>query len=313
MAASLLLAGAAAGLAALTPALASRRERAIEAAFPPLGQIIRISGHRVHVLQRGAGPDVVILHGASGNLRDLVPLIDSLAPHFRVTAFDRPGLGWSDPIPDGALLAAQARHLAQAARSLGIARPLLIGQSYGGSVGLAWALEGLLDLRALVLVSSPCLPWPGKLDPWYRLTALPLGRGLAIPLAAAFVPQAYVAATTRDIFAPDPVPPGYAKAIGAALALRRNSLLANTSQVNALRAQLVHQSTRYPSLTLPIEAIHGDADTIVPLGVHSGPFTALMPSARLTILPGGGHMPHHAAPEAVLAAVHRAHARSGSH
>lgn len=313
MAASLILAGAAAGLAALTPAFAARRERAIEAAFPPLGQITRVNGHRVHSLTLGQGPEALILHGASGNLRDLLPLMQRLAPHFRITAFDRPGMGWSDPIPDGTLLAAQARHLAQAAQALGIARPLLIGQSYGGSVALAWALESLLAPRALTLISSPSLPWPGKLDPWYRLTALPLGRALAIPLAAAFVPEAYVAATTRAIFAPDPVPEAYAATIGAALALRRRSLQTNTAQVNALRAQLVAQSAHYPGLALPIEMIHGDADTIVPLTVHSGPLSAILPTANLTILPGAGHMPHHAAPEAVLAAIHRAHERGGSH
>jgi pimeloyl-ACP methyl ester carboxylesterase len=313
LAASLLFAGAVAGLAALTPLLAARRERTIEAQFPPLGQRVGVVGRRVHVLQRGAGPDVLILHGASGNLRDLLPLIDALAPQFRVTAFDRPGLGWSDPIPDGQSLAAQARHLSLAARSLGIDRPLLIGQSFGGSVALSWALEGLLSPRALVLVSAPSLPWPGPLDPWYRLTALPLGRALAIPLAAAFVPATYIAATTRAIFAPDPVPPGYAGTIGAMLALRRSALYANTAQVNALRAQLVDQSTRYPMLSLPVELIHGDADAVVPFDVHSGPLSAILPAARLTVLPGGGHMPHHSALDAVLATVHRAHARSGSH
>jgi pimeloyl-ACP methyl ester carboxylesterase len=36
-----------------------------------------------------------------------------------------------------------------------------------------------------------------------------------------------------------------------------------------------------------------------------------MPPRRLTILPGVGHMPHHADPEAVVAAIDRAAARAG--
>jgi pimeloyl-ACP methyl ester carboxylesterase len=245
-----------------------------------------------------------MIHGASGSLRDLTfSLRDRLTDRFRVTVFDRPGLGHSDPMPD-ASLRAQALLLKSASAQLGVKDPVLLGQSYGGSVALAWALEG--GPRALVLVGSPSLPWPGKLDPWYRLTATRLGRALAIPLAAALVPQSYVATTTANVFAPDPVPPGYEEHLGAALALRRASLTANTAQVNALRAELVAMEPQYPRLTLPVELIHGDKDSIVPLAVHSGPLSQLLPNARLTVIEGGGHMPHHAHEQAVIDAVHRA-------
>jgi pimeloyl-ACP methyl ester carboxylesterase len=36
----------------------------------------------------------------------------------------------------------------------------------------------------------------------------------------------------------------------------------------------------------------------------------LLPDGRLTVLEGAGHMPHHADPEAVAAAVDRARARA---
>ncbi len=293
-------------LALVTDAVATRRERAVEAAFPPLGRILLVEGRRVHALTRGTGPDLILIHGASGNLRDLMPLIALLAPNWRVTAFDRPGLGWSDPIPDGPSLRAQALHLSQAASDLGIRDPVILGQSYGGSVALAWALHASLRPRGLVLVSSPSLPWPGALDPWYRLTNTWIGRALVVPLAAAFVPDAHVDAAISGIFAPDPAPEGYLGYIGAGLSLRRSALLTNTAQVNALRANIVAQSALYPILTLPIELIHGTADTIVPLTIHSQPLSAILPQAHLTVLPGTGHMPHHADPGVILAAIERA-------
>ena len=38
-----------------------------------------------------------MIHGSSGNMRDLIlALEDTLAPHFRLIIFDRPGLGYSD-------------------------------------------------------------------------------------------------------------------------------------------------------------------------------------------------------------------------
>lgn len=283
---------------------ASVREKKSLAAYPPSGDFLTVDGQRLHYEMRGQGPDLVMIHGASGSLRDLTfSLRDRLTDRFRVTVFDRPGLGHSDPMPD-ASLRAQALLLKSASAQLGVKDPVLLGQSYGGSVALAWALEG--GPRALVLVGSPSLPWPGKLDPWYRLTATRLGRALAIPLAAALVPQSYVATTTANVFAPDPVPPGYEEHLGAALALRRASLTANTAQVNALRAELVAMEPQYPRLTLPVELIHGDKDSIVPLAVHSNPLSQLLPNARLTVIEGGGHMPHHAHEQAVIDAVHRA-------
>lgn len=291
------------GVSGLTGRRAARREAQAEAAFPPSGQFALVGTHRLHYEVAGQGPDLVMIHGASGSLRDLsFRLRDRLADRFRVILVDRPGLGHSDPIPETGLRA-QAEFLRRGLEVLGLRDPILLGQSYGGSVALAWALMG--GVKALVLVGSPSLPWPGKLDPWYRLTATTLGRRLAIPLASAFVPDRYVAQTTAAIFAPDPVPQGYEAHIGAALSLRRKTLAVNTAQVNALRDELVALEPHYPGLTLPVELIHGRADRIVPLDVHSGPLSARLPNARLTVIDGAGHMPHHAHIDRVIEAVHR--------
>ncbi|MCU0904341.1 MAG: alpha/beta hydrolase [Tabrizicola sp.] len=302
MATSLLI--AILGLAGVTHWRASAREAAAEAAFPPTGAFVIVDGKRLHYETQGEGPDLVMIHGASGSLRDLTfSLRDRLTDRFRVTVVDRPGLGHSDPL-DETSLRAQARHIKAGLAELGVTEPVVLGQSYGGSVALAWALEG--GPRALVLVGSPSLPWPGELDPWYRLTATWPGRHLAIPLASAFVPQSYVTSATTAVFAPDPVPPGYEAHLGAALTLRRATLVANTSQINALRAELVTMEPRYPGLTLPVELIHGTADTIVPLDIHSGPVAKLLPNATLTVIPGAGHMPHHAHSDMVIEAINRA-------
>jgi pimeloyl-ACP methyl ester carboxylesterase len=302
LAASILIATL--GLAGVTHWRASSREAAAEAAFPPSGSFVTVDGKRLHYEVKGEGPDLVMIHGASGSLRDLTfGLRDQLTDRFRVTVVDRPGLGHSDPLDETSLLA-QARHIKAGVEQLGVKDPTVLGQSYGGSVALAWALDG--GPRALVLVGSPSMPWPGKLDPWYRLTATWPGRHLAIPLAAAFVPQSYVSAATAAVFSPDPVPSGYEAHLGAALTLRRETLVANTSQINALRAELVTMEPRYPSLALPVELIHGTADTIVPLQIHSGPLSQLLPNATLTVIPGAGHMPHHTHADQVIQAIDRA-------
>ena len=291
-------------LAAITLWRDHTREAEAEAMFPPSGQFVTVDGFRVHYIMQGSGPDLVLIHGASGSLADFTfGLVDRLAKDYRVIAVDRPGLGHSDPIPDMSL-AGQARAIKAAVAQLGVTEPIVLGQSYGGAVALAWALEG--GPRALVLVSAPSLPWPGKLDIWYRLTSTAVGRAIIIPLASAFVPQSYVIAATKAVFAPDPVPDGYEGWIGTPLTLRRQTLAANMAQVNGLRAELVTMAPRYPSLTLPVELVHGSADTIVPLAIHSLPLSKILPNVTLTVIDGAGHMPHHAHADVVIAAINRA-------
>ena len=298
------------GVAAATQWRAQSREAAIMAEFPPKGQFLTVNGAQVHVYVTGQGPDLILIHGASGNARDMTfALAADLEKSYRVIAFDRPGLGWSDPIPDQSIRG-QALHLSAAAAQLGVENPLIVGQSYGGSVTLAWALFAPVKPRALVLISAPSLPWPGPLDIFYRLTANPVGAALIPPLAIAFTPDSYLQTTIAGIFAPDPVPPGYARAIAAELTLRRSALRANFAQVNSLRPEIVAQEPLYPQLTLPIEMIHGTADTIVPINIHSEPFAARLPNAHLTVIPGAGHMPHYSHRAETLAAIERAALRA---
>lgn len=293
-----------AALAGVTHWRASAREAAAEAAYPPTGQFVTVDGKRLHYEMKGHGPDLVMIHGASGSLRDLTfSLRDRLTDRYRVIVVDRPGLGHSDAL-DETSLRAQARLIKAGVAQLGVTEPIVLGQSYGGAVALAWALDG--GPKALVLVGSPSMPWPGKLDIWYRITANPVGRVLAIPLASAFVPDSYVRSAIDTVFAPDPVPKGYDDFLGTPLTLRRETLTTNVTQVNALRAELVTMEPRYPALTLPVELVHGDADTVVPLSIHSAPLSKLLPNVTLTVIPGAGHMPHHAHQDEVIAAIDRA-------
>lgn len=285
------------------------REAATLRGIAPSGAFMTMDGTRLHYLQVGAGPDLVLIHGSSGNIRDFdFGLLDTLAKSYRVTAFDRPGLGFSGTIADPSI-AAQLHLIQSAAAELGIRNPIVVGQSYGGTLALEWGLQG--GPAALVLVSSPALPWPGDLGTYYKVMDTWAGRLIVPWLAAAWLPAGYVETAVAAAFAPDAAPPDYAARMGSALTTRAGSLRANADQVNALRAQLVQMQVGYPGLTLPIELLHGDADTTVPLHIHAQPLSVLLPNATLTVLPGIGHMPHHAALPQVLAAIDRAAARAG--
>ncbi|MGL5009442.1 MAG: alpha/beta fold hydrolase, partial [Paracoccaceae bacterium] len=251
-------------------------------------------------------------HGASGNLRDFTfSLIPRLTDRYRIIAFDRPGLGWSDTLPDAAdSPAQQAAHLRRAAEQLDVQNPIVLGHSYGGAVAIAWALDAP-DTSALVMVSAASMPWEGSIWYMHNVMGNPIGAYTVVPLITAFAGNGTAESAIRDIFKPDTMPDGYLEHIGAALTMRRAALHANSTQVAELKPHIIAQSARYPELTLPIELIHGDTDTIVPLKVHSEPLSRLLPNAHLTILPGTGHVPHHVRQDDVIAAIDRAATRAG--
>lgn len=296
-----------AGCAAYVDTRATTREAGWEAAYPPVGIFETVEGRRIHLVDTGGyGPTVVLIHGANGNLNDFTfDLVGRLSDRYRVIALDRPGLGWSDGLGEAdSDPAEQARVMRQAVRQRGVENPILVGHSYGGAVAMAWALAAEQDVAGVVLLGAATHPWDGGLGGWYRVNETPFGRP-ARALATAFVPDRIADSGLQSVFAPQPVPEGYRTHVGVELTFRRSVQETNTRQVNTLFSFVSRMQPRYANLTLPIEAIHGDVDTIVGLEIHSRRMAEEVASARLTVLPGVGHMPHHAAPEVVVQAIDR--------
>lgn len=299
--------------------VAASNERAAEAAYPPEGQFTEVGGVPLHYVQRGEGPDLVLLHGAGGSTRDFTfNFVDRLTDRYRVTVFDRPGLGytgrperygiWSR---DAESPREQARFLQAAADGIGVTNPIVLGHSFGGAVAMAWALERPEDTAAVVMVSGVANEWEGGLGWFYNVNASPAGGALFVPAATAFVPQSYIDNTVEGIFRPQPAPEGYAEHIGPRMSARRETARANARQVHALKPHIIEMVPGYGDLDMPIEIIHGDADDIVPLDVHAIPLSGQAPGAALTVLDGVGHMPQHTNSADVEAAIDRAAARAG--
>tara|TARA_R110002110_G_scaffold8277_5_gene41486 strand:+ start:2019 stop:2990 length:972 start_codon:yes stop_codon:yes gene_type:complete len=312
--------GAVAGFIALVQWRAGSHESRARAETPPAGEIVNIDGVPVHYKVMGQGPDLILIHGASGNLNDFtLGFTQRLTGRYRVILFDRPGLGWTGrPKGHGGAWNnreetpfEQAALLQKAADRIGVSTPIVLGHSFGGIVALAWGLSRPDDTAALVLVASVAEPWPGKLGWTYTVNGSAPGGALFVPLITAFVPEIYVSTSIESIFKPQKAPHGYADHIGVGLTLRRDSLRANAQQVNALRPHVVDMQKSYGSLQMPIEMIHGDADTIVPLDIHARVLVQDVPNGALVVLPGQGHMPQHTAPDAVEAAIDRAATRAG--
>lgn len=300
------------GVTAATQVLAARREARAAKLTPPGGHDVEVDGRRVHIVTLGeSGPDVVLIHGSSGNARDFTfRFADELAAHYRVLVVDRPGFGWSDPHPEGTALEVQAGVIQAAVKELGATRPIVLGQSYGGAVALAWAATRPDTLSALVTVSGVAYPWETGLGLYYTLLSHPLGRALLIPFITAFVPRVVIRRKIDEVFAPQRAPQGFAEHFGPELAVRRGQMRVNARQRRALLSEIARLSPRWAGIALPIEVIHGDADRIVHPAIHAERLAKENPNAGLTILPGIGHMPHHVARKEVRAAIDRAALRA---
>ncbi len=291
---------------------ATWRERSAVAEYPPEGQIIDVNGTQVHAVVMGDGPDLVLIHGASGNTRDMTfSLAPRLAERYRVIVFDRPGLGYTERLNStGASIVQQAELLRAAAAKLGAEQPIVMGQSYGGAVALAWAATFPEDVAALIPVAAASNPWDTGLGTFYEITSSRWGQALVVPLITAFVPETVVQSSIEGVFKPQEPPEGYAEAIAAPLTLRRVSLSANADQRANLLGEIEALVPQYGQIIAPTEIIHGTADTTVGLEIHSEKLVNQIDGAVLTRLPGMGHMLQHVAEDEVIAAIDRAAARA---
>jgi pimeloyl-ACP methyl ester carboxylesterase len=118
-----------------------------------------VNGLKLHVQQAGDGPDVVLIHGVTGDLSIwfLCRAMQELAATHRVTAYDLRGHGYSDAPPNGYTSADHAGDLFAVMDRLGIERARVVGHSFGGVIALHAAVLEPDRVEAIVL-SDPYFP-----------------------------------------------------------------------------------------------------------------------------------------------------------
>ncbi len=145
----LFVTGAAVGAVYQAFGAASDREE-----FPPPGELVDIGGYRLHIQCMGQGSPAVILDsGAMMFSSGWWWVQRRLASTTRVCAYDRAGMGWSDPGPepyDGLQAVRELHALIEAA---GIERPFVFaGHSLGAILGRIYYTQYPDDLAGLVMV-----------------------------------------------------------------------------------------------------------------------------------------------------------------
>jgi pimeloyl-ACP methyl ester carboxylesterase len=248
----------------------------------------------------------VLLHGATATLGDMrLALVGRLRGRYRVIAVDRPGHGWSER-RGGAADASprrQAAVLREILRNAGVERPVVVGHSWGGAVALAYALNYPNEIGGLLLLSPLAAPWRSELRRFAELGDAPgLGPFLAYTLA---MPVAWLNLDRLlwRAFAPQAAPANYVERASILLALRPATIMANSQDLGRFDSFIAALAARYPSIMTPTVVITGNRDHLLSPPRQARLVASQIPHARLVMLPGVGHMPHHAQPERIVDAI----------
>jgi pimeloyl-ACP methyl ester carboxylesterase len=274
--------------------------------YPQQGKSIEVTGATLNVVDLGprdaSGPPIVLIHGASSNLRTMQqPLGDRLVGRHRVILIDRPGHGWSTRAREAdSTPAIQSKMIDEALEKLGVGPAIFVVHSWAGALGARMALDYPARVAGLVMLAPVLYPWTGGVG-WYNdvvmtpvigpllayTITLPLGTFLTGPGA-------------RTAFLPQIMPEHFVSDTATPLLLRPREFLANARDLVTLKAAVTEQAPRYGDIKMPVVVIAGDADKTVSAAIHSRPFAAAVPHAKLIVLPGVGHIVQNASPELVI-------------
>ena len=254
--------------------------------------------HLWHVQEVGAGPVVLLLHGAGGATHSFRHLIPLLIPQYRIVALDLPGQGLSvlgargrcglDPVAED--IAALIRHQ-------GWQPFAIIGHSAGAAI--AQRLAEILPLNAVVGINSALGAFEG-VEGWLfpvmakALALTPFVPSLFSKLAGTPTQVRQLIATTGSTLDEE----------GLALYLHLMQKPAHVSATLAMMAQwnLTPFLRRLKDQKVPSLLLTASNDRAVPPTV-SARAAQVMPNATWHDIAGYGHLVHEEAAELVAAPI----------
>ncbi len=270
--------------------------------FPYESRFVEAAGARVHYVDEGAGPALLMVHGNPTWSYLFRYLIAGLRDRFRCVALDLPGFGLSTPpIGYDFLPESHARVVAQFVDALGLATFTPVAQDWGGPIGLHVASR--VPERVERLVIGNTWAWPVNGDrhfEWFsRIMGGPIGR-FTIPRYNAFV-NVFIPAGIKRKPADAAILEPYRRPLATPDA-RMPSYLFPRSILHS-RAFLAECEAGLAALRdKPALILWGDAD-IAFRPSERARFGTAFPRHRTVILKGAGHYIWEDAPEEIVPAI----------
>jgi len=253
------------------------------AAVAQPGRNVEVDGVRLHYVEEGSGPTLLLLHGLNGSTFGFRLLMPLLAPRFRTIALDLMGFGYSErPQHRDYSLGAQARLVAGFLDVLNIPKASVLGHSLGGAVAMHLALESPERVDRLILVSSAT-----DRETRRGIRSSRLVRPM-LPVVAAFTVQnqRFRRMSLRSAcYDPAFMTPEIIEGYVAPTRVR--------GHLRALGAMMVDRRKDPPldpsAITQPTLIVWGAADRWLPAS-HGERLRALIPDSRMTVIGKAGHL-----------------------
>ena len=276
------------------------------------GRQVEVGAGRVHLLEKDAGPPVVLLHGTGNSAGFLLPLLDQLHG-VRVVAPDLPGVGLSDPVdlPGDRYREAAVAWLDRLLDTLELDTTTLVGHSGGGLWALWYALAHPERVERLVLIGVPALPGTRCPLPM-RLVATP---GLGALLSRLAPPSPRSVLRLARAVGEQATLPRHPDLVDLLVALGRDPVTDRAAKAefrvlvsplallspSGFRRRARIRPAELRRLAVPTLVIWGEHDPVGSIRVAQA-VTDLIPQARLEPLPTG-HGPWLGQPTRTAAAV----------
>lgn len=249
------------------------------------------AGHGVLTAARvGAGPDMVLLHSLLADRNAFDSVLPALSAKRRVTLINLPGFQGSHPTPL-ALMDAYVAAIEDGFDEFKIGRDsVLLGNGFGGTVALAFAIAHPERIEKLVLSdTAACFPPEGRQQ--FALMADKVaesGIGAVAEIAA------------RRVHSPD-----YLKGHPEAVERRKQFLLGIDPKGFAAACKIMQETDLVPllhHLRVPTLVVCGSQDQATPPALNKQ-IADKVAGAKYVELPGCGHCPPLEQPEAFLQAI----------
>jgi len=249
-------------------------------------EFVRTDGLKIAYERVGAGPLLVLVHGAAEDSRTWQRQLAVLADEFTVVAWDEPGAGRSSDLPEGMTLAGFADGLAALVESLQLGPAHVAGLSWGGTMALELYRRHPGLVATLIMIDTYA-GWKGSLPAnEVRARAAGARRMLAAP------PEDFDP-TLPGLFAGDP-PAALLPLLATIAADVRPATLACELAIMAE----TDLSDLLPQIGVPTLLVWGDSDVRSPLSV-ARQFQEAIFDTQLVVIEGAGHMSHLERPDQV--------------
>ncbi len=132
--------------------------------YVPPGMMVDVGGQRLHVICAGnGGPTVIFESGIAASSLSWTRVLREVATFTRACAYDRAGLGWSDPSQGPRTVARMLGELHGVVTTAATVGPyILVGHSFGAFLVCAYASQHPNGIAGLVLLDPP--------SEWHRIT-----------------------------------------------------------------------------------------------------------------------------------------------